>query len=200
MQAAGAQTIALDNCLAPLLHWLDAAPDTMTVLAGARGYPLGEHGVAGVERSPLYNELIQVPLLVRRSDRQPTRSQLLVQPQTIYDELLNWHRGGQASTPPIHLDLRRQLAVCRRQSRSSGPSAAPQEPRPAGEFGLRTASWYARVPVDQPVELFVKPDDRNEINEVASRCVQQVHDVRLLLDNYRQDEQAEVPESLWHPQ
>ena len=39
------------------------------------------------------------------------------------------------------------------------------------EAAIRTESWHLRVPGDGAApELFVKPDDRFEKNEVADRC------------------------------
>ncbi|MCX7425208.1 MAG: hypothetical protein NTW96_06230, partial [Planctomycetia bacterium] len=36
------------------------------------------------------------------------------------------------------------------------------------ETAIRTPAWYMRL--TDPPELFVKPDDRWEVNDVADRC------------------------------
>jgi len=40
----------------------------------------------------------------------------------------------------------------------------------SGERALRTPAWYARFTSPDATELYAKPDDRWEVNEVSSRC------------------------------
>jgi hypothetical protein len=57
-----------------------------------------------------------------------------------------------------------------------------------GEVGLRTPRWSLRVPestdsdVDAPAELFVKPDDYWEVNDVADRVPSAVDELRACYD------------------
>ena len=46
---------------------------------------------------------------------------------------------------------------------------------------LRTASWQIRCSGDDTVELFAKPEDLWELNDVADRCVSEVALLRDLL-------------------
>ena len=58
--------------------------------------------------------------------------------------------------------------------------------------GIRTAAWFLRseLPDDDSgrpgkVELYAKPDDRWEANEVAARCPGVVEKLQLLLEEQR---------------
>jgi hypothetical protein len=52
---------------------------------------------------------------------------------------------------------------------------------------VRTESWFLRTPAaaleggESTPELYVKPDDRWDANEVASRCPQEVGELQALL-------------------
>lgn len=58
----------------------------------------------------------------------------------------------------------------------------------AGERGLRTPAWYLRLPADgaesPPPELYSKPDDRWEVNDVAGRLPDIVAGATAALDEY----------------
>ncbi len=57
-----------------------------------------------------------------------------------------------------------------------------------GQLAVRTPHWLLRIsnhrrsdpPTDDKLELYVKPDDRWEANEVSSRCVAEVQTLRTL--------------------
>ena len=58
-----------------------------------------------------------------------------------------------------------------------------------GQRGLRTAEWYLRQPAgrDEAGELYVKPDDRWEANEVADRCHDVAEELLATLDRAAAD-------------
>ena len=165
-QAYAGQVAAVDECLGLLLEALDEqswSDEALLIVTSPRGYPLGEHRRVGAADQALYAELLQVPLLVRFPHRAGAllRTQAIVQPAAVYDTIA----GGRG------LDLSRLQA---------GEAIAPADTAVAfhgRERAIRTPAWFLReVAGDESShepprrELFAKPDDRFEVNEVASRC------------------------------
>jgi arylsulfatase A-like enzyme len=166
--AYAAQTIVLDECVAALmaaLTELDLDQNTLIIFVGIRGYSLGEHGTIG--GSSLYSELLHVPCLLRvpALESPPPRAAHLAQPVDVGVTLLDWFEilripPEQGASSLLSLaeaqrgDLERQLVI------ASGEK---------GERVIRTPAWMLRQ-ATTGVELFVKPDDRWEANEVAARC------------------------------
>ena len=168
--AYAGQVTLLDACLGALLDELDELPgreERLIVFSSPRGYPLGEHRRIGPCDNALYGELLQTPLFISRGDgigaRQ--RTQTLVQPCDLYATFADWltgssPRGFARSLLPI---TESQTAPQREMICSIGPS----------QRAVRTAAWFLResTVADEPQwELFAKPDDRWEVNEIASRC------------------------------
>jgi hypothetical protein len=200
---AGEITV-LDQGLNMLLAAIDDGPwrDALLVVTSARGYPLGEHGFVGCSGEALYGELLSAPCFIRRPGglKYGRRSQTLVQPPDFYATLLEWFAAGEsapqsASRSPfaarslLHVDENieswRELAIAR---------------SPSGEIALATPAWFVRAPATggfspaqrstlqfaseaatRQLELFVKPDDHFEANEVSGRCLEIVDEFRNLL-------------------
>jgi len=184
-QAYAGQIALLDTCLGGFLEVLDehpAAHKTMLMLAAARGFPMGEHLRLGPCDGALHGELVHVPLLWRFPDRLGAmgRSQVLVEPADLWATLLDcWRIAGVAPSPTGSslMPLVREEAVAARQRLVlAGPGP---------ERAIRTPAWYLRKA--EPPELYAKPDDLWEVNDVAVRC-QEVVD--CLLDAADQFEQA----------
>ncbi|MDZ7618603.1 MAG: sulfatase-like hydrolase/transferase, partial [Patescibacteria group bacterium] len=168
VQAYSGQVTLLDACLGGLLGLLDESrlgEETALAVLGARGFPLGEHLQVGVESLPLHGELVQTSAMVRLPDGcgAAARSHELVQPADLAATLLDLagapvpDLGGPKSLLPI---IRDHLEPTREYVLLAGDDKA---------LALRTPAWYYRQA--DPPELFVKPDDRWEANNVASRCV-----------------------------
>jgi len=175
--AYGGQVMALDTCLGGFLeaiHAVALSPEPLVVLTSPRGYPLGEHGVVGPEQAPLATELVHAPLLVRFPERQNSllRCATLAQPCDLSRLLSQW------------------LGLDETQDSFSVPLLCPDEghAKPVRDFAwtagdgqsaLHTPAWTHReraatddkLPGDPPAaELYVKPDDRWEANNVADLC------------------------------
>lgn len=150
------QVITLDACLA---GWLDILEGLMEgrgyrlVIAGMRGFSLGEHGRVGGREDRLFSEHQQVPLIVVDS----TGSERFTR---------------RASPVSLQAALKSVLA-------GVGPSDAPiRLDSPTGDRALLTGDWMLRVSKRgveaaadghlEGVELYVKPDDRWEQNDIAS--------------------------------
>jgi hypothetical protein len=81
-------------------------------------------------------------------------------------------------------ELTREARLCwlvsalRQSDRPSSPGFLRWRSRDGAEY-VRTRDWLLRD-CDEKSELFVKPDDRWDANDIASLCPQQVEDLRLL--------------------
>jgi len=190
-QAYAAQVAVIDSCLDLFLNELTKNPhadSTLLIVVSARGFPLGVHGRVGHVPGgtpPLYGDLTNVPCLLRFPNRHGAadRSHALAQPADIYATLLDWFQGDlggeQAETGSFSqslLPLARGEASLRRD-RAAIVGAG-------GERALRTPAWYARFPSADVTELYVKPDDRWEINDVASRCGDVAEGMRAALTQF----------------
>ncbi len=171
-QAYAGQVALADECLGVILDTLDNQPwrdEALLLVTSPRGYPLGEHQRVGGTDEALYAELLQIPLLVRFPGQAGAllRTQAIVQPQAVYDTITAAGRSA---------DLGRLIA---------GEAIAPCDTAVsigANQRSLRTPAWFLRevaggegLAAGEPPrrELFAKPDDRWEVNEVASRCGQE---------------------------
>jgi hypothetical protein len=190
--AYAAQAAVLDECLGGLLAAADDAigGDALTVLVGCRGFALGEHGVVGGARAGLYGEVLQLPCLVHAPDMAPAPA-----------------RCTQLSVPR---DLAATLAAWFELSGVGGRNLFDAEPTPRqfvcatnrlGDRFLRTPAWMMRsfpanddVAAESAAELYVKPDDRWEANEVSSRCPTVVERLLgILYDSNAGDDVARPP-------
>lgn len=168
--AYAGQVTLLDACLGALLDELDELPgrgERLVVISSPRGYPLGEHRRVGSCDNALYTELLQTPLIISRGDGigARERTQTLVQPCDFYNTFAEWlsgssprglARSGWSNTQSPNLPQRE--IIC-----SIGPN----------QRSVRTPVWFWRestINGESQRELFAKPDDRWEVNEIASRC------------------------------
>lgn len=168
-QAYAGQVALLDVCLEMLLESLQIHPllnETLLIVTSPRGFPLGEHGHVGERGDLLYEELLHVPLLIRQPDPRYAmqRCQTLVEPADLYATLADWFQ------------LSTTLAMVQGTSLLS-PFSSPSKIRRECVVSLldqsrsiRTPAWFLRRTSDQTPELYAKPDDRWEVNEVADRC------------------------------
>lgn len=179
--AYAGQVVAIDNCLGVFLQALEELPvdrQPLLILASPRGFALGEHGRIGACGDGTYSEVIQLPLLIREpGDVQAgTRIPHLVQPVDLYTTLLRYFGLPQPTDEPSwgH-DLLATIDQSPRQYACTLHSDC---------WSLRTPIWFLRD--TDPRELFVKPDDRWEVNEVADRCTDIVSELQSALEKIRQ--------------
>ena len=192
--AYAGQLTLLDRCLGALvdhLHQSGLAETTQLTVLAARGFPLGEHRRVGECDGALYNELVQIPWVMRFPDGlgRLDRSQALVQPADLPGTLLDW----------LGLD-RAQLGSGRANSLLPIVRGAVEAIRDRAhmisdaEQALRTRAWLLRQPVGGPAELYAKPGDRWEVNEVANLCGEVVAGLQAALAQIEQlDEEGESP-------
>lgn len=181
-QAYAGQVSLLDTCVGALLEYLHESglgAQTLLVLLSARGFPLGEHLRVGPCDEPLYGELVHVPWMMRFPDQMgaTVRSQALVEPSDLWATMLDWWNVADLPDSPAGQSLlplaRGQLDAVR--DRLLVVADGLQQ-------AIRTPAWYMRdtAGVDEApgAELFVKPDDRYEVNDVADRCRDVVEQLR----------------------
>jgi arylsulfatase A-like enzyme len=187
VHAYAGQVALADMCLGMLLNALEAssqASETMFIVASSRGYPLGEHRRVGPCDQALYGELLHVPLLVRfpRREFALQRAQTILQPNEIHSlvrEVCGSGEDSDARPSQLWQELRGEQ---------------PPAPRTAYAFAaqqraVRTSAWFLReLQSDngRHYELFAKPDDRWEANEVSSRCGEIVELLAAQLDAFQQ--------------
>ena len=192
MQCAFAgQIVLLDQCLAVLLSVVQAtaaAKQAMFVLAAPRGFPLGEHLRIGWKDAQLYHELLHVPAFIRYPDGTNAlqRTHGLGEVCEISQAVVDWY-GDKNVTDAT-------LAHSRKYSASFG----------SGDALLRTPAWLLRFEdannfSEADVELFLKPDDQNEVNNVSDRCSHVVEAGRPFFEQLTQNQTADVPETLLEP-
>jgi arylsulfatase A-like enzyme len=159
--AYAAQVMALDACLEGLCEAIDDAgrDHWLVVLCGVRGFPLGEHRRVGGVDGRLFTEQLHVPFLWRYPDARGrlARSAELTSLADLSPALLAHVQGDTFRTKHDALI----------------------ETDPTGARSIRTADWSLRYePADRSgalcddpkCQLFVRPDDRWEANDVAALC------------------------------
>jgi hypothetical protein len=202
--AYAAQTMVLDECVDALLAALVEVgldESTLVVLVGSRGFSLGEHGTVGGEATGLYGELLHVPCLVRApgAGGPPPRSSQLSLPVDLAATLLEWF-GVDAT---VSAERGSSLLA----GGGDGPSANRQYVIATGDAGgraIRTPAWMliqrafdsaqlAEHSDGGAVELYLKPDDRWEANEIADRCPEIVVELLAVLDRALDMSEAKTP-------
>ena len=189
--AYAAQVAVFDACLDLLASWfLDRPPThpTMCLVTSPRGMPLGLHGEVGPRARQLYQESLHLPLIVATPEfaSHPGRCAQLLQPPCVYRTLVDW-LGIEPPSPPDaepFAPIARPFAADEVEFPSERQFAVARWDR---QFGLRTPAWYLKTTATNPgdardesrdpgpvgfesVELYAKPDDRWEMNEISSRC------------------------------
>jgi arylsulfatase A-like enzyme len=200
--AYAGQVALLDVCLDALLEAAREHPLTdelLILVTSSRGFPLGEHLCVGQPRTLLYRELLHVPLLIRHPAKlQAThRCSRLAQPRDVYATLAEWF-GVVAMLPTDGVS----------------PLSAPVSTAPnfavavdEDQWGLRTPAWFARFASlpDEPGapsdgELYLKPDDMWEVNDVSDRCGEVFAELYALAHRLRREgplSTIPLPEVLW---
>ena len=166
-----------------------------TLFTSPRGFPLGEHLRVGTYDEALYSELLQVPLMfcIPHAEAAMQRTQQLVQPRDVYATIAKWFGVEVAAGQDL-------TVLTRGATHPTGDRALACF---RDERVLRTPAWFARrstaqrttdTPTvnhsqDEKVELYVKPGDRFDVNNVAERCPEVVQE---LLDTWHKFDQSLV--------
>ena len=180
----------LDESLAGFLESLqqgDFGDNTLCIFTASRGFSLGEHGLIGPgEPGDLWAENLHLPLLVRlpeqSDDQRMLRTSALLQPNDIYTTLAEWFAISDVT--PSEDDRDGASLFCFFTDEETPVRDRIDITGDSRVCGVMQPDWFFRVHAEQDelresnyrVELFAKPDDRYEINEVADRCEDIVED------------------------
>lgn len=192
VHAYAGQVSLLDQQLGGLMEFIEARrePELLLAVTSPRGYPLGEHGRIGPCDEALYGELLHVPLLVHLPYRPsgPQRTHEILQPHDL-GAAIGEHFGVAASS---------RLGQIAHHHAPAGAECAVAVN--GNQRAIRTRAWFCRETMaegEKRYELFAKPDDRWEMNEVASRCGHEVELLAAALDQFelaaRAGKLAELP-------
>jgi hypothetical protein len=182
----------VDHCLGELFRAmgrLGRMDDTYVIFASDQGEPLGEHGFVRRFRPWLYEELIHTPLIIRMPGGRHggNRHQAIVQTvdllPTIISALGKKPLEGE-DTPQGHdlLPLIRGELGKVRDYACMGMDLA--------EFAIRTHLWHLILPMEfdpeepRTTELFRKPEDRWDQNNVIDQHVEVAEHLELALRRF----------------
>jgi hypothetical protein len=204
--AYAGQVTVLDHCLRSLFSALDKSTlgdSLLFALLGLRGYPLGEHGTIGLSDAPLFSELTHCPCFIRigsgaGANQGGLRSCALAQPRDLHRTICEWlklpdppdPRAGRPQPAPnqvITTPLTPAYSLLRLLENSNEwPRLLSMAQSPIGDVALVTPVWYFRsLALDSnrtPVaQIFAKPDDYFEANEVSARCHDEVAEFQDVL-------------------
>ena len=182
-QACAGQVVLLDQCIEMFLDAVSAHPilrDCPLVFTSPRGYPLGEHLHVGHSPGSLYGEFLHVPLFFRLSqqDHALARLRQIAQPHDLFATIA--HVCSWSSTTTLPPGILAELTA----------AAAPPEAAysiAANQRSIRTPAWFLRESLHEDqkrFELFAKPDDRFEANEISGRCPRIVEMLADRLDEF----------------
>ena len=105
------------------------------------------------------------------------RSQALVEPADLWATLLDCWGIDAAPPSPTAASL---LPIVRQQADALHDRLCILGS--ASQRAIRTPAWYLRAAAEP--ELFAKPDDRWEVNDVATRCREVVESLQDILSQY----------------
>ncbi len=160
--------------------------DVLVIFTTDHGFPLAEHGLVGLHRPWLHDELVHLPLLMRlpKAAEAGRRVDVLTQPADLMPTLLE---AFGVEPPTVHghslLPLARGAGDELRPYACSGLSIGR-----ALEWSLRTPEWALLLPVSAELgdtprspQLFVKPDDRWEVNDVRQHHLERAEHMEAVL-------------------
>ena len=154
---------------------------TLLLLTSDYGLPLGEHGPLGLARPWLHDELIHVPLILHLPGAAEAgrRVSALTQPVDLAPTLLD---AFGVPLPPLH--GRSLLPLARGEVEKVRDYACTGvEVDGVGEWALRTPDLAVLLPLDpqRPPQLYVKPDDRWEVNDLRQHHLEEAEQLERIL-------------------
>ncbi len=184
--AYAAQIGVLDACVGAFVQAIEeefAGSETLVMLVGSRGFALGEHGSIGTECSELFGEQLHLPWLMYRCGNTAPLPRLagLAQPADVGATLRDWLVGKEAGAGSDGISYVAGLpgGVC--QQRQLAVAVGKE-----GERVVRTPAWMLRQLGPEVTELYTKPDDRWESNDVAGLCGEVVEQLRSEVASFEQ--------------
>ena len=174
--AYAAQVMQLDLCvgaIAAAIEELSANTETLVMIAGSRGMALGEHRSVGLDAKQLYSERLHIPWLAyQNSTSQPQpRYRHLAQPMDISATLTAWFKLDTNFSDAC--DSHSLLPKLETEETSRSPRQSIIACSEHEQQMIRTPAWQMLVTgtgKDRSCQLFSKPDDRWESNDISKLC------------------------------
>jgi hypothetical protein len=155
------QVGVIGPCLEPLWDAIDRQT-TLVVFVGTTGMSLGEHGWIGPGTGPLLSPRTHLPLVLQGPGISPLRSSRITQPHELGVTIREWLAGSTDSQ--IFFDALIEDWVT--DDRERVGVAKHNE-----EWSMQTLAWHWYRSATCDGQLFSKPDDRFDINDVRSRAI-----------------------------
>lgn len=143
----------------------------LLTITSSRALPLGEHGWIGPQRAWQHEEAVHVPLLLRlpQADQAGLRIGALTQSIDVVPTLIDYLELAPASLPGRSL----RPLIAHEVTELHAHVCSGDRIGASVEWALRTRQWAFLLPLLSPEadrqrspQLFVKPDDRWEVNDV----------------------------------
>jgi arylsulfatase A-like enzyme len=185
-QTYGGVVGGVDQWLGQLIEFLQGTglyEDMLLAVTGDVGLALGDHGHLGDEPAWLHEERVHLPLILRLPGGagKGRRVQQFTQPVDLLPTLLE--AFGQPIPEGLHGGSLLPVA--------HGEAAKPREYVCAwtpAEWSIRTHQWHLLVPAlgvaGRTPQLFLKPEDRWEVNDVLSQHPDAAEHLELTLRRY----------------
>jgi len=200
--AYAAQVALLDQYLGAFCDLVEQShgSETVVMLLGSRGFALGEHGQVGSEVENLFSENLHLPWLVRQAGSAIPGERLpgLFQPADVGATLADWFGKAPEWTDADGISIVPNLTDGMVEGRPIAVAGGRQ-----GDMMIRTPAWQMMRCEQESetatgsVELYSKPDDRWEFNDVASRCPEIVEmlseELQTFLNQCEQNQRLEPP-------
>jgi arylsulfatase A-like enzyme len=191
----------LDAGLGGLLEELaksDTFDDALVVLTSDRGLPLGEHGIVGYGHPWLHEELVHVPLMVRMPKKAAPGRHILTPTQPI-DLMPTLLEAFGLTPPPLHGHS--LWPLIRGETKAVRDRAVSRlRVGDITEAALRTGPWCFILPLSagsdtqaRLPQLYVKPDDRWEVNNVLQHHTDLAEELEKSLRDFVGPAQATEP-------
>ena len=205
--AYAAQVAGLESCLAGVVEAFEEMThggEKLAMVLGSRGFSLGEHGCVGYDCGTLYSEQLHLPwLMLTQQTREPLpRVTGFSRPVDIQATLNQWFNPVATSESFV---VTGDSPVVSFSEKSTGepPVATAYATQlrevaiavnRAGEQMIRTPAWLLKQ--GETTELYSKPDDRWEANDVASLCPEIVQALGECLQRREQLAEQTLPAEL----
>ena len=192
VHAYAGQVSLLDLCLGGFCEQLNDSgltADTQLTLIGAR-LSAGRTSARRFLRRRRDHELVGIPWLMRFADGQGrfARSQALVQPPDLPGTLLDLLAADRGNVDAGNASSLLDIITEQRESIRERAYLISRD-----EQAIRTPAWFLRQPLGEPPELYAKPSDRWEVNEVARLCPQVVAGLQAALSQICAGHEDQLP-------
>ncbi|HEV3144867.1 MAG TPA: sulfatase-like hydrolase/transferase, partial [Gemmataceae bacterium] len=182
----------LDEKIGQWLEWFSQQPwwpETVLIFTAGRGQNLGEHGLIGDFRPWLHEELIHLPLMIRLPHDEQAGRRVFALTQTVDIPATILDCFGIAKPEEWHGSS--LLPLCRGGAPVRSFACTGLRIGEATEFALRMPDAGIIVPYKVPPEdpprnpmLFIKPDDRWEVNDLRQANLDEAENLEQTLRNY----------------